>query len=198
VTTTRTPQAERTAAMRLRLMEATVECLVELGWSGTSTTVVSQRAGVSRGAQLHHFPSKQALVVGAVEHLTERRRHAMADTVRTLPDVGRTRAVLDVLAEQFTSPVFFAALELWVAARTDPDLLEAVAPLERRVGRETHAYAVELLDVDERLGRNRELVQATLDLLRGLGLAGTLTDDSRRRAAVLDAWAVTLDTGLER
>ena len=69
--------------MRLRLMEATVECLVELGWSGTSTTVVSQRAGVSRGAQLHHFPSKQALVVGAVEHLTERRRHAMADAVRT-------------------------------------------------------------------------------------------------------------------
>ncbi|MCX6405800.1 MAG: TetR/AcrR family transcriptional regulator [Propionibacteriales bacterium] len=198
MTTTRTPQAERTAAMRLRLMEATVECLVELGWSGTSTTVVSQRAGVSRGAQLHHFPSKQALVVGAVEHLTERRRHAMADAVRTLPDVGRTRAVLDVLAEQFTSPVFFAALELWVAARTDPDLLEAVAPLERRVGRETHAYAVELLDVDERRGRNRELVQATLDLLRGLGLAGTLTDDSRRRAAVLDAWAVTLDTGLER
>ena len=177
--------------MRLRLMEATVECLVELGWSGTSTTVVSQRAGVSRGAQLHHFPSKQALVVGAVEHLTERRRHAMADAVRT-------RAVLDVLAAQFTSPVFFAALELWVAARTDPDLREAVAPLERRVGRETHAYALELLDVDEQRGRNRELVQATLDLLRGLGLAGTLTDDSRRRAAVLDAWAVTLDTGLER
>ncbi|WP_286689544.1 TetR/AcrR family transcriptional regulator [Aeromicrobium sp. REDSEA-S38_B2] len=198
MTTTRTPQAERTAAMRLRLMEATVECLVELGWSGTSTTVVSQRAGVSRGAQLHHFPSKQALVVGAVEHLTERRRHAMADAVRTLPDVGRTRAVLDVLAAQFTSPVFFAALELWVAARTDPDLREAVAPLERRVGRETHAYALELLDVDEQRGRNRELVQATLDLLRGLGLAGTLTDDSRRRAAVLDAWAVTLDTGLER
>jgi hypothetical protein len=85
-----------------------------------------------------------------------------------------------------------------VAARTDPDLREAVAPLERRVGRETHAYALELLDVDEQRGRNRELVQATLDLLRGLGLAGTLTDDSRRRAAVLDAWAVTLDTGLER
>lgn len=198
MTTTRTPQAERTAAMRLRLMEATVESLVELGWSGTSTTVVSQRAGVSRGAQLHHFPSKQALVVGAVEHLTERRRHAMADAVRALPDVGRTRAVLDVLAEQFTSPVFFAALELWVAARTDPDLLEAVAPLERRVGRETHAYAVGLLDVDEERGRNRALVQATLDLLRGLGLAGTLTDDSRRRAAVLDAWALSLDAGLER
>lgn len=197
MTTTRTPQAERTAAMRLRLMEATVESLVELGWSGTSTTVVSQRAGVSRGAQLHHFPSKQALVVAAVEHLTERRRVSMADAVRDLPQTGRTRAVLDVLAAQFTSPVFFAALELWVAARTDPELLAAVAPLERRVGRETHAYAVELFGVDEERGDNRALVQATLDLLRGLGLAGTLTDDSRRRAAVLDAWADTLDQSLE-
>ncbi len=198
MTVTRIPQAERTAAMRLRLMEATVASLVELGWAGTSTTGVSQRAGVSRGAQLHHFPSKQALVVGAVEHLTERRRLAMADAVQALPDVGRTRAVLDVLAEQFTSPVFFAALELWVAARTDADLHAAVAPLERRVGRETHAYAVELLGVEEERGRNRALVQATLDLLRGLGLAGTLTDDSRRRATVLDAWADTLDAGLER
>ena len=52
--------------MRRRLMEATVECLVELGWEGTTTTVVSQCAGVSRGAQLHHFPSKQALGVAAV------------------------------------------------------------------------------------------------------------------------------------
>lgn len=196
VTTTRTPQAERTAAMRQRLMEATIDSLVELGWSGTSTTVVSQRAGVSRGAQLHHFPSKQALVVAAVEHLAERRRVTMADALHDLPDVGRTRAVLDVLADQFTSPVFFAALELWVAARADAELHAAVAPLERRMGRETHAFAVQLLDVDEERGRNRALVQATLDLLRGLGLAETLSDDSRRRAAVLDAWAVTLDEGL--
>ncbi len=195
--TTRTPQAERTAAMRLRLMEATVESLVELGWSGTSTTVVSQRAGVSRGAQLHHFPTKQALVVAAVEHLTERRRDELVRAAGELPDVGRVRAVLDVLAAQFTSPVFFAALELWVAARTDAELHEAVAPLERRLGRETHAHAVGLLEVDEGRGGNRALVQATLDLLRGLGLAASLSDDSARRSAVLDAWATTLEHELE-
>lgn len=183
--------------MRLRLLEATVESLVELGWAGTSTTVVSRRAGVSRGAQLHHFPSKQALVVAAVEHLAERRRDDLLGAVADLPEQGRTRAVLDVLAAQFVSPVFFAALELWVAARTDPELQAAVGPLERRVGRETHAHALVLLDVDETRGSNRALVQATLDLLRGLGLAASLSDDSRRRAAVLDAWTVTLDEGLE-
>jgi AcrR family transcriptional regulator len=195
--TTRTPQGERTRAMRLRLMEATVECLVELGWAGTSTTVVSQRAGVSRGAQLHHFPSKQDLVVAAVGHLSERRREDMAKSAADLPEHGRTRAVLDVLAAQFVSPVFFAALELWVAARTDAELRKAVGPLERRVGRETHAFAVELLGIDEAKGDNRALVQATLDLVRGLGLAASLSDDSKRRSVVLDAWATVLDDQLE-
>lgn len=180
--------------MRQRLLEATVESLVELGWAGTSTTVVSQRAGVSRGAQLHHFPSKQDLVVAAVEYVAARRREDL--------DVGAdpldTRAALDLLATQYTSPIFLAALELWVAARTDADLLAKVAPLERRFGREIHDRAVELFGVDESLGRNRQLVQATLDLLRGLGLADTLSDDSARRAAILDAWAVTLDKEWER
>ena len=63
----RTPQGERTRAMRTRLLDATIDCLVERGWSGTTTTLVSQRAGVSRGAQLHHFPTKRDLVVAAVE-----------------------------------------------------------------------------------------------------------------------------------
>lgn len=193
----RTPQVERTRAMRLRLMEATVDCLVELGWARTTTTVVSRRAGVSRGAQLHHFPSKQALVVAAVEHLTDRRRDDMRVSVASLSAERRTSGVLDILASHFVSPVFFAALELWVAARTDAELRESVAPLERRMGRETHAYAVELLGIDETLGDNRHLVQATLDLLRGLGLAASLTDDTKRRATVLDSWAAVLDHELE-
>ena len=192
----RVPQAERTAATRHRLMEATVDALVEFGWAGTTTTLVSTRAGVSRGAQLHHFPSKQELVVAAVQHLTELRRDELRRAAAGLPATGRTRAVLDVLGAQFTSPVFFAALELWVAARTDAALRAAVAPLERRIGRETHAYAVELLGVDEAKGDNRRLVQASLDLLRGLGLASSLSDDAQRRASVLDTWADILDREL--
>ncbi len=184
--------------MRRRLMEATVDSLVELGWSGTTTTVVSQRAGVSRGAQLHHFPSKHELVVAAVEFIAERRRSEMDTVLEGLPDEGRTRAALEALSAQFTSPIFFAALELWVAARTDDTLRAEVGDLERRVGRETHAHAVTLLGIDESRGRNRQLVQATLDLVRGLGLAATLSDDSARRSAILDTWAITLDHELER
>ncbi len=194
----RIPQEERTRAMRQRLLEATVECLVDAGFTGTSTTLVSKVAGVSRGAQLHHFPTKNDLVVAAVRHLAEQRKVEFAMVTGDLPTgAGRTRAVLDVLAEYVTSPFFTAALELWVAARSDEQLLAAVGPLEIEIGRELHAIAVELLDVDESRPGARELIQATLDLLRGLGLANTLGDDSRRRNRILDQWARTLDRELK-
>jgi AcrR family transcriptional regulator len=196
-TQTRVPQADRSRAMRLRLLEATVELLVERGFSGTSTTLVSERAGVSRGAQLHHFPTKNDLVVAAVEHLTELRGAELAASFATVPrGTGRTRKVVRMLGEHFSSPVFSAALELWVAARTDETLLAAVAPLEQRVGREAHRLTVEALGVDESQPGVRELVQATLDLVRGLGLAATITDDTRRRHRILDQWARTLDETL--
>jgi len=184
--------------MRARLLEATVECLVERGFSGTSTTLVSERAGVSRGAQLHHFPTKNDLVVAAVEHLTHVRGAELAAAAERLPRGSRrTRAVLQMLADHFTSPVFTAALELWVAARTDETLMAAVAPLEQRVGRDVHRLTVDLLAADETRAGVRELVQATLDLVRGLGLANTISDDARRRARILDQWALTLDTALD-
>ena len=195
--TARISQEVRTRAMRRRLLEATVECLVERGWSGTSTTLVSQRAGVSRGAQLHHFPTKNDLVLAAVEHLSELRGAELDLAETKLPrGARRSRAVLDMLAEHFVSPVFTAALELWVAARTDPVLASAVGPLEQRIGREIHRHTVELLGVDEQRPGMRELVQATLDLVRGLGLANIITDDTDRRSRILDQWARVLDERL--
>ena len=81
-------------------------------------------------------------------------------------------------------------------AWTDEALREAVVPLEQRVGRQTHRMTVDLLGVDESRPGARELVQATLDLVRGLGLADTITDDARRRKRILDRWAITLQEAL--
>jgi AcrR family transcriptional regulator len=194
----RTPQQQRSRATQARLLEATVDCLVDHGWSGTTTTVVAARAGVSRGAQLHHYPTKAALVMAAVEHLAELRAAELRAEAATLPP-GQTRLdrVLDLLASAFTGPLFVAALEVWVAARTDAALREAMIPLEARVGREMHRLTVELLDADERRPGVREAVQATLDLLRGLGVANLLSDDSPRRQALLAAWKHQLATVIE-
>lgn len=195
----RVPQGERSRATRARLMEATIACLVEHGWTGTSTTLVSQRAGVSRGAQLHHFPTKNDLVLAAIDHLTSLRAEQVTrDDELPAAGVERTRHALEQLAELFTGPTFSAALELWVAARTDPGLRNAVIALEARLGRDAHRRTVDALGIDETVAGNRELVQATLDLVRGLGLASTLSDDTARRTRILDRWSEMLDAQLAR
>ncbi|GAB3279426.1 TetR/AcrR family transcriptional regulator [Parasphingorhabdus pacifica] len=180
-------------------MEATVDCLVEYGWSGTTTTLVSERAGVSRGAQLHHFHNRGELVAAAVNHLTHAGVEEMRREIPRLPQGRRrTEAVLEMMARFYVSPVFTAALELWVAARTDEQLHALVVPLEHKLGREAHRLTVELLDADESRPGVREAVQATLDLARGLGLADLLTDDGVRRRRILRQWARTLDHTLAR
>jgi AcrR family transcriptional regulator len=190
-------EQERSRVTRQRLMEATVECLVEHGWSGTTTTVVAERAGVSRGAQLHHYPTRNELVVAAVQHVGQARHAELEAAAATLPaGPRRTETVLTMLADLYTGPLFQAALELWVAARTDPALHAVTAPLEVEVGRQTHHTAVRMLNADEHQPGVREAVQATLDFLRGLGLAGILSDDRPRRTRVLHQWARMLDGAL--
>ena len=106
--------------MRARLLEATVECLVERGWSGTSTTVVSQRAGVSRGAQLHHFPTKNALVVAAVEHLSTARGSERAAAVRAgnfLRERQDPDGAWRGAAEYFRIPHTYCARVSWALLR---------------------------------------------------------------------------------
>jgi AcrR family transcriptional regulator len=182
----RTPQRERSRATRYRLLEATVDCLVEHGWCGTTTVLIAQKAGVSRGAQLHHFPTKATLVLAAVEHLAGRRAEEIRAEAGTPPyQVDR---VVQLLSTAFTGPLYVAALEVWVAGRTDPALRQALVPLEARVGRELHRLAVDLLGADDTDPPVREAVQATLDLLRGLGVASLLSDDTPRRQAILAAW----------
>ncbi|WP_433271786.1 TetR/AcrR family transcriptional regulator [Actinosynnema sp. CS-041913] len=196
---TRRRQADRSRGTRRKLMEATVECLVELGWSGTTTTVVAERAGVSRGAQLHHFRTRGELVAAAVEHLgVESVLHLKERAARLNGGSPQERipAVVELIADFYASDLFTAALELWVAARTDADLKTVVVPLEVRLGRETHRLAVELLDADETKPGVREAVQITLDLVRGLALANQLTDDGKRRKRIVRHWARMLEASL--
>jgi len=191
---TRQPQQDRSRATRQRLLGAAIECLAELGWAGTTVVVVAERAGVSRGAAQHHFPTREALVTGAVAYMSEVR----AGSIVSLPACELdTESVLEVLFGLYSGPVFRAALQLWIAAAADEALRAQIAPLEAALGRQAHRTAVGLLRVDESRAGVREMVQATLDLARGLGLADLLTDDSARRARVLRQWAWTLDTVLK-
>lgn len=195
----REPQQDRSRATRRRLLEAAIGCLASVGWAGTTVAVVAEHAGVSRGAAQHHFRTREELVTAAVEYGSEVRMTQMRERLDALADHRpSTRDVVTLLGEMYTSPLFRAALQLWVAASSDDQLRARVLPLEARVGREAHRLTVEALGADEGVPGVRETVQATLDLVRGLGLADLLTDDSARRARLLNQWAVTLDQALGR
>jgi AcrR family transcriptional regulator len=193
----REPQQERSRTTRRRLVEAAVETIGELGWNGTTVALIAERAGVSRGAAQHHFPAREDLVAAAVEHVGEIQIVELRSRAAELPS-GRSRIerAVDMVLNLYSGPMFRAALHLWVAASTDEALRATLVPLEARVGREAHRVTVELLGVDESHQGVRELVQATLDLARGLGLANLLTDDTKRRKQIVAQWARVLEPTL--
>lgn len=195
----REPQQERSRATRLALLEAAVECLAEVGWSGSTVSVVAERAGLSRGAAQHHFPTREDLFIAAVEHVTAVRA---AEIRRYTEQQGgerlSTERVVEMIVDLHTGDLFRAALALWVAATDEPPLRERLVGLEARIGRQVHQATVQLLGVDESGPGVRALIQATLDMARGLGLANLLTDDRRRRGPIIDAWATVLDGALQR
>ncbi|MER5204919.1 TetR/AcrR family transcriptional regulator [Streptomyces sp. NPDC002825] len=180
----RNPKQDRSRATRQRLLEAAVACLAEHGWAGSTVAVVAERAGVSRGAAQHHFPTREDLFTAAVEYVAEERSQAL----RAVRTDDRERAVA-ALVGLYTGPLFRAALHLWVAASGEEQLRERVTELEARVGRESHRIAVEVLGADESRPGVRETVQGLLDMARGLGLATLLTDDRARRERVVSQWA---------
>ncbi|MET8872969.1 TetR/AcrR family transcriptional regulator [Nocardia sp. NPDC004604] len=194
------PKQDRSRATRQRLLEATIDCLAETGWAAATVAVVAERAGVSRGAAQHHFPTREDLITAALEYMFDSRTQRAVDEGRVVTamdeGIGRTEAVVAGLVESYTSPLFKAALQVWTHAAADPALRERIVPLEAKFGRISHRRAVEALGVDDSDPVAHHLVQATLDLARGLGLADVLTDDSARRKQIISQWAATLHTAL--
>ena len=193
MTAIREPKQDRSRATRQRLLEATIECLAELGWSATTVSVVAERAGVSRGAAQHHFPTREDLFLAALEFMFDSRMVSAIDQGEARRS---TEAVVTGLFETFASTFFKAALQVWTNAAADPVLRERIVPLEARFGRVAYRATVQALGVDGDDPQARHLVQVTLDLARGLGLADVLTDDSVRRRAIATAWAATLVNAL--
>ncbi|MET8825934.1 TetR/AcrR family transcriptional regulator [Streptomyces sp. NPDC004610] len=187
-TADRLPKQDRSRLTRQRLLEAAVACLAEYGWAGSTVSVVAERAGVSRGAAQHHFPTREDLFTAAVEYVAEERSLALR---ALFPEgaCGDRRVVVTALVGLYTGPLFRAALHLWVAASDEEQLRARVTELEARVGREAHRVAVDLLTADETRPGVRETVQGLLDMARGLGLANLLTDDAARRERVVAQWA---------
>jgi AcrR family transcriptional regulator len=191
----REPRQERSRATRQSLLEATIQSLADVGWSGTTVVAVAARAGVSRGAAQHHFATRNDLVRAAVEQVTDQLSRELRMQQRALASSeDRVLGALEILADVWSGTVGRAATHLWVAASTDPTLRELVLPLERRLNREMFRVASELIGADTSEPDARQSVGLSLQLLRGIGLSGLLGRDAAARRPELAQFAAMLAT----
>jgi len=176
----RRTQEQRSNETRTRLLDATIDCLVKYGYGGTTAMRVVELAGVTRGAQVHHFGSKDELVLAALKHLAAKRAAA---AVREIGDLRAgddpLGAILDLLWELHDGPIFVATVELWVAGRTDPELGREVAKFESVVVGTLIAAAAQV--VPEELNKSMlDFIYTAMDALRGILISSYVDSDPAR------------------
>lgn len=192
----RRTQAERSDETRARVLEAAIRCLHEQGYSATTTLLVAQEAGVSRGAMLHQFPTKVDLMLFVVRAVYDREIAEYGDRMR---DVRGLRAKLLALPEiawdVLSRPSGVAVLEVLQGSRSDPELAERLLPLQSTIENESFAWAerdTPLFDGPT----PRPLLRLVVWTLRGLSVAKTLdreADLDRAVRLLRDMIAVALD-----
>ncbi|UOZ11447.1 MULTISPECIES: TetR/AcrR family transcriptional regulator [unclassified Amycolatopsis] len=181
-------QAQRREQTRTALLDATIDCLVDLGYARTSVQEICARAGVSKGAVQHHFTAKAELMAAAVEHLTNRLRSQLAASLDRLPSGGTgVAAAIDLLWTGYSGTLSTAVTELWVAARTDPELRAAIRPVDRALGRATLEHVTQVAG-ELPPERAEMLFWLTVNLTRGLALDAELGGDPKRRRQLLEEW----------
>lgn len=185
----RGPNAQRRNTTRAKLLDATISCLFEMGYHRTSTVLVTERAGVSRGSLLHQFPSKADLMLAAAEHIAELRGQAHIAGLDGVPlGPERLTRLVDILWGQVSSPSGVARLEILLASRSDPELAAKLAPLNARLD-ERHRDAVWALA--KALGAtDRKPIDAMVQLyaaaLRGLSVDALFADSREHVAAAVE------------
>jgi AcrR family transcriptional regulator len=189
----RRTQAERTAATRSALLDATLDALVEVGFKGTTTTEVARRAGVSMGALQGHFPTKSELLAAAVTYSLDRRVEEFGVLMAGLDtSADKVDEAIDLMWSMFCGSTFTASHELWVAARTDPELAPAVIDTDREFAAACERVYAQLFSAGEFANTSlnpRIGLQMVFALMNGLALARSIDGyESLATGEVLDAF----------
>ncbi len=181
-------QAQKSAATRNLIIEAAIRCFIELGYASTTTTRIAQMAGLSRGAMLHHFPSKIDIVRAAVDHLHAKRLKAFRNSIASIPgDADRVRLGLRAYWKHVNHPMFVAFFELSVAARTDPELEAILGPAQTAFDAAWYQTALELFPEWQ---SDRKAFDVALELTRyvmeGMAVNFLTHERTKRDQQVLD------------
>jgi AcrR family transcriptional regulator len=169
----RRTRAEQRATTRQAIIDATIDCLVEDGYVALTTRRVAERAGVAQSTVMHHFETREALLVESVIQVGLRLAERALERIdfEALRTPEHREAVLDEAWLEFTSPQALAAAQLWAAVWSEPELTPVLRQLEQRL-------TAIIVDTAHRLfpqlagdGRLPALLDAAVSLIRGLVLA---------------------------
>ena len=195
----RRTQEERSTETKKRLLEATIDCLNELGFNKTGTVEIARRAGVSRGALMHHFPSKHDLIVATAEYHWNR----IAEEVRNLAmTMHGGQLSLDAFIDGIWNKVFLirgssATIEMIIAARTDSKLRRELVPmLNRLYSNYDEIWSQFFHNSGVSPERIEMLFDLTIELLRGMTLQRVLKDEPEYYQKFLDSWKTIIATCL--
>ncbi|NNN22005.1 MAG: TetR/AcrR family transcriptional regulator [Acidimicrobiales bacterium] len=171
----RRSQPERTAVMQKRLLEATVESLVDVGWARTTLPEVVKRAGVARGAQVHHFPTKSSLIQAVGKHLISTSRRDFESYFQSLaPDEKSIQSALDGLWSMLKTPTWIAIMELGIASRTEESASAVIVDFIKNVDENIMEFVKlnfgELGKIDE----VEMVLKVVIAFLSGLALERTI------------------------
>jgi len=169
----RVTRAEQRAATRVAILDATAQTLVDDGYAQMTTRAIAERAGVAQSTLMHHFPTREALLVETVTHVATRLADDALDQIdlAALKTPKQRARVLDEAWREFTSPQALAAAQLWAAAWSEPELAATLRELEERLGAIIYTTAGALFPDVSDDPRFPALLDAAVSVIRGLVMA---------------------------
>lgn len=186
----RRTQAERSEATRRRILDAAVGLLGERGYACLRTSDVAQAAGVSKGAQTHHFPSKDELVMAVVGHVFERAGELARRRARKAASVDEAlRALIADGQEFFFSELFLVALDLAIQGRLRAQPEQPLAQMAGATRLPVEAqWRAALVDSGVPEGMADDLLWLTLSIVRGLAVRRLWQHDPPRFNRLFRTW----------
>lgn len=196
--TNQTERQRQPTAMRERLIDAAVDLLINEGVARTTTSAVQKKAGVSRGALLHHFPSRALLLASTVDRLVQQNEQQIEDAFRgfTTP-ISNIEQALELLSDNLAKPSYQAEMELWTIARNDEELRDALYKAEKAARSDLDRVVGWLLAPWSGHENFQTLADLSIEFVRGVAFSDLLRRRPEYRHRMISLWADLIRTVLE-
>jgi AcrR family transcriptional regulator len=199
-------QAEKSHLMQTQILEATMQCLIEIGYAQTTTDKIALKAGVSRGAMTHHFKSRAAVFSAAAKYITDLRAVEYDDAIGKVkalsdgvPVLENMRETITLLQKYYARPSFIALHELLRGARTDKGLNAVMVPLEEALDKKISATVLNRFPVwGEVPGASELLRDLIFSTLQGIAIDPVGYVKGARLQRLLDLLALVAQTEFEK